>query len=176
MFITALGHYPIVLGIPWIRQHDFGIRFASDIITFGSQYCLAHCTEFPTTIKAMQQDPPECNHSPPFQMPHQATRKETLEEAFPRPIKINLIRAVPFILQIRKDKSQVLSLSLYENNKALDREAIKVVDLKTAIPEEYQDFLPLFDEVIARKLPPHRPCDHTMPLKEGFTPPFGPIY
>ena len=54
MFITALGHYPIVLGIPWRRQHDVGIRFASDLITFGLEYCLAHCTELPTTIKAMQ--------------------------------------------------------------------------------------------------------------------------
>ena len=99
-----------------------------------------------------------------------------MEEAFPRPIKINLIGAVPYIRQIRKDKSQVLSLSHNEINKALDCEAIKGVDLKTAIPEEYQDFLPLFDEVVARELPPHRPCDHTMPLKEGFTPLFGPIY
>ena len=99
-----------------------------------------------------------------------------MEEALPRPIKINLIGAVSFIRQIQKDKSLVLSLSLYEINKALDREAIKGVDLKTAIPEEYQDFLPLFNEVIVRELPPHRPCDHTMPLKEGFTPPFGPIY
>ena len=124
----------------------------------------------------MQQDPPECHHLPPHYKQHQLQSKETLEEAFPRPIKINLIAAVPFIRQIQKDKSQVLSLSLYEINKALDREAIKGVDLKTAIPEEYQDFLPLFDEVIVRELPPHRPCDHTMPLKEGFTPPFGPIY
>ena len=99
-----------------------------------------------------------------------------MEEAFSRPIKIILFGAVPFIRQIQKDRSQVLSLCLYEINKALDREAIKGVDLKMAIPEEYQDFLPLFDEVIARELPPHQPCDHTMPLKEGFTPPFGPIY
>ena len=45
-----------------------------------------------------------------------------------------------------------------------------------AIPEEYQDFLPILDEVVARELPPHLPCNHTMPLKESFTPPFGPIY
>ena len=108
MFITALGHYPIVLGIPWLRQHNVGICFTCDIMTFGSQYCLAHCTEFPTTIKAMQQDPPECNYSPPLQKPTQATRKETLEVAFPKPIKINLIEAVPFIRQIRKHKIQVL--------------------------------------------------------------------
>ena len=101
---------------------------------------------------------------------------ETFEEAFPRPIKINLIGAVPFISQIPKDRSQVLSLSLYEINKAIEQKAIKGVDLKTAIPDEYQDFFPLFNEVIVRELPLHRPCNHTMPLKEGFTPPFGPIY
>ena len=30
-FITALRHYPIVLEIPWLRQHDVSIRFASDL-------------------------------------------------------------------------------------------------------------------------------------------------
>jgi hypothetical protein len=28
----------------------------------------------------------------------------------------------------------------------------------------------------AHKLPPHHPYDHHIPLKDGFTPPFGPIY
>ena len=79
MFITALGHYPILLGIPWLRQHDVGIRFASNLITFGSLFCLAHCTELPTIIKAMQQDPPQCNHRPPLHKQHQVPSKETLE-------------------------------------------------------------------------------------------------
>ena len=70
-FITALGHYPIVLGTPWLRQHNVGIWFTSDLITFGSQYCLAHCTELPTTIKVMQQDPPQCHHRPPHYKQHQ---------------------------------------------------------------------------------------------------------
>ena len=137
MLITALEHYPIVLGIPWLRQHDVSIRFASDLITVGSQYCLTHCTELPTTMKAMQQDPPQCHLRPPQYKQHLVRTKETLEEAFPRLIKINHIGAVPFIRQIQKVRSQVLSLSLYEINKALDRDAIKGVDLKMAIPEEY---------------------------------------
>jgi len=37
-------------------------------------------------------------------------------------------------------------------------------------------FLPLFCESIANKLPPHRPYDHCIPLKEGFEPPIGPLY
>jgi hypothetical protein len=35
MFITKLGHYPIVLGIPWLRLHDVAVRFASNTVTFG---------------------------------------------------------------------------------------------------------------------------------------------
>jgi hypothetical protein len=44
------------------------------------------------------------------------------------------------------------------------------------VPPEYHKFLPLFSEAEANKLPPHHPYDHHIPLKEGFTPPFGPIY
>jgi len=35
MFITKLGHYPIVLAIPWLRLHDVAVRFASNTATFG---------------------------------------------------------------------------------------------------------------------------------------------
>jgi hypothetical protein len=38
MFVTKLGHYPLVLGIPWLKLHDVTIHFASNLITFGSQY------------------------------------------------------------------------------------------------------------------------------------------
>jgi predicted aspartyl protease len=45
MFITKLGYYPIVLGIPWLKQHDVTIHCALNLITFGSQYYLAHCND-----------------------------------------------------------------------------------------------------------------------------------
>jgi len=48
--------------------------------------------------------------------------------------------------------------------------------VKSLVPEEFHDFLPLFSEVAASQLPPHRPYDHRIPLTEGFTPPFGPLY
>jgi hypothetical protein len=34
----------------------------------------------------------------------------------------------------------------------------------------------VFDKVVADRLPSHRPYDHKVPLKEGFEPPFGPLY
>ena len=48
-------------------------------------------------------------------------------------------------------------------------------DLST-IPEEYHEFADLFSESESEKLPLHRSYNHTIPLKLGTTPPFGPIY
>jgi hypothetical protein len=59
MFVTKLGHYPIVLGIPWLELHDVAIRFSSRTLTFGSQYCIEHCNLFPTVAYAITTDPPE---------------------------------------------------------------------------------------------------------------------
>ena len=44
------------------------------------------------------------------------------------------------------------------------------------LPPEYRDFAPLFSEDRASELPPHRPGDHRIELKEGATPSFGPLY
>jgi len=35
MFVTKLGHYPIVLGIPWPWLRHVVVRFASNTVTFG---------------------------------------------------------------------------------------------------------------------------------------------
>jgi hypothetical protein len=42
IFVTNLAYYPIVLGIIWLKQHDVTIHFMSNLVTFGSQYYLAH--------------------------------------------------------------------------------------------------------------------------------------
>jgi len=59
MFITKLGHYPIVLGIPWLWFHDVAVRFAFSTVTFGSQYCTAQCHDAPVTVQDVTEEPPE---------------------------------------------------------------------------------------------------------------------
>jgi hypothetical protein len=44
------------------------------------------------------------------------------------------------------------------------------------VPAEFHEFLPLFDKIVADRLPPHREYDHKIVLKDGFEPPFGPLY
>jgi len=53
MFVTKLSHYPVVLGIPWLRLHDVAVRFASNSVTFGSQYCTTHCHGAPVMVQGV---------------------------------------------------------------------------------------------------------------------------
>ena len=169
MFVTKLGHYPIVLGIPWLRLHDPAIRFASNTVVLDSAYCLHHCLDAPVIIQGISSPPPEKQTPPPAPAP-----------AGP-PLHAALLGSTAFQSLVRNKRKrhgtlQVFSLSLYEINKALDHKRIEEGDLKSLVPEEYHEFLPLFSEAVARQLPPHRPYDHKIPLKEGFAPPFGLLY
>jgi len=58
MFVTKLGHYPVVLGIPWMELHHVAIRFISHTLAFGSQYS-THCNAQRTVAHALSVDPPE---------------------------------------------------------------------------------------------------------------------
>ena len=44
------------------------------------------------------------------------------------------------------------------------------------IPHEYHDFLHIFGEKLAAKLPKHRKFDHAIEILPGKEVPFGPVY
>ena len=54
--------------------------------------------------------------------------------------------------------------------------AIEDDKIRGWVPAEYHEFLPLFKKAIADVLPPYRPYDHKITLKEGFSAPFGLLY
>jgi hypothetical protein len=157
IFITKLGHYLIVLGIPWLKQHDIAICFASNLITFGSQYCLAHCNHWAVRVWGTSKE-----------LPDSLSMNATL-------ISIAIVGPVPLIWQAKQNRLWVNVISLYEIHKALNKEwnNPKITNI---IPPEYHKFLPLFSEVEANKLLLHCPYDYRIPLKEDFIPPFRPIY
>jgi hypothetical protein len=59
MFITKLGHYPVVLGIPWLRLHNVAGLFASYAVSFGSQNCITHCHDAPVTVQGVTEESTE---------------------------------------------------------------------------------------------------------------------
>ena len=254
MFVTKLGHYPVVLGIPWLELHDVVIRFSSRTLRFGSQYCASHCNRTPTVVhadslapKVAQEEPAvsagagefearsftspksffqnQVDHGKDYNLgmgarssnwrarplgtsaglpslsagplgtsaglpssstgplgtsagPQRMDARSPDASKTRHPIQISAIGGQPFRRLAYKQKLTIFSTSLYEINQALGvkEKPKKELDLKTYIPAEYHEFLPLFSEALAKNLPPHRPYDHKIPLREGFTPPFGPLY
>jgi len=230
MFVTKLGYYLIVLGIPWMELHDMAIRFSSRTLTFGSQYCIANCNSVRTVAHAISSEPPEpalCSlvskvapgepavsagagdigaqlfTSPQVNNTAQADRTNPRLDACnglgleavglrldacnglglvppgpgTKPIQIAALGGHSFRRIAYKEQLTVFSLLLYEINRALEpKKEVKQLDLVDYVPKEYHKFLPLFSEAVAKALPPHRPYDHKIPLQEGCTRPFGPLY
>jgi len=172
MFITKLGHYPIVVGIPWLRLHDVAVQFASNTVTFGSQYCTTHCHDTPVTIQGVTEEPPE----PVY-------RKE--EEIFEPQIRpqshfqgnIIMLNGSSFFRTVKKGKLTIFKASLYDINKAIEAKDLKERPLEEIVPKLYHEFLPLFSKILADRLPPHRPSiNHELRRKEREMPTLGPLY
>src|SRR5690606_15916512 len=146
MFVTSLGHYPIVLGIPWLRRHGPSINFEANTVTFKSPRCLRSCLpeQQPVTVTAENEEVPR--------------HKEA-------PLRVAAIGPVPFLRLAQKQKLEVFSLTLYEIGKALqDVPTQAKKDLKELVPPEYHAYLDLFDKSNADHLPPHRPYDHRIQI------------
>ena len=222
MFVTMLGHYPVILSITWLELHDVAIRFSYRTLTFGAKYCAAHCNRRPTVIHTDSLTPKVAYDEPAVSMgagefgaqsftfpkfffqnqdndrkdntpdlsdgrPGMSTQSLELSArlsetsaGLPKmsnPIRISAIGGQALRRTVYKQKLTIISISLFEINQALGLEQKKKeLDLKEYILAEYHKFLPLFSETLAKNLPPHRPYDHKIPLREGYTPPFGPLY
>ena len=47
--VTPLGKHNIVLGLPWLQQHNPTIHWTSRKVTFASDYCEEHCLAQPAS-------------------------------------------------------------------------------------------------------------------------------
>jgi predicted aspartyl protease len=156
-FVTSLGQYPLVLGIPWLQKHNVKINFKENELIFDSLECLhwkhmTRVTKVPGIKRPKSKTTDICGISL-----HAMTRLARNEKN-------------------RYGEVKMFQASMYDLDRALDKIKVQEEGWQALVPDEYHDFLPLFEKVVADKLPPHRAYDHTIPLKEGFTPPFGPLY
>jgi hypothetical protein len=154
-YVASIGHYPLVLGIPWLTKHDVSINFPKMDIQFPSPNCLTHQSKITLT-------------------PIQGI-------TIPQSIKICTISATSFCQIVNNvnncyGKVEQFALSLHEINTALAKEDDQKPDIRTIVPPEYHEYLKIFEKANANKLPPHCPSDHTIPLMDGFKPLFGPLY
>ena len=187
-FITHLGYYPLVLGKPWPKRHDVSIRFATHTVIFDLPYCLNNCAECAVQIKGITIDPPErIGATPPTSPLPPMLSALPLPTSPPPLLSIAMISTAAFRRNTRKRSAYICTfkMMIVEIDRAIarldgavvnDEEAEEEVRIKALVPEEYHEFLPLFTEVVHNVLLPHHIYDHSIPLKEGSQPPFGPLY
>jgi len=157
--------------MPCLRLHDVAVRFASNTVTFGSQYCITHCQDTPVTVQGVSEEPPEPVYA-----------EETLWTADIQELKtirgnIVMLNGASFFRTVKRGKLTIVKASVYEFNKAIEAKDLKDKPLEEDIPKQYHECQPLFNSILADRLPPHRPnIDHEVRLKEGKTPSWGPLY
>ena len=141
-FVIRLGHYPLVLGIPWLRHHDVNIRFIRNKLTFDSERCCAHhhAHGHPTWIKGLDFIP---------------------ERPAPRN-RMAFIGCAALLHQHRKKRLDIHSVSLREVNAALKLASLgsklKLADIqepRLLVPEHFHEFLHVFEKGKAQELPLH---------------------
>jgi hypothetical protein len=153
--VASIGYYPLVLGIPWLKKHDVNINFPNMDIEFPSPNCLAHQSKItPTPIKGimMIQNNKICA------------------------ISATSFHRIVSNVNNRYSKVEQFALSLYKINTTLAKEDNKKPDIPTIVPPKYYDYLKIFEKANADKLPLHCPSDQTIPLMDGFKPPFSPLH
>jgi hypothetical protein len=157
MLVTQLGHYPLVLGTPWLDLHDVGLRFSSLTVSFGSKYCLDHCAPGVLSVQAISSALPE--------------------RAVPSIALVSASTYIRLTRQARRKGLQIFSLSIQEVESVLDRtDPHALEDIRRSVPPDYHEFLPLFLPQTHRALSPHRQYDHATMLLDNTSPPFGLLY
>ncbi|KAH0606065.1 uncharacterized protein H6S33_004522 [Morchella sextelata] len=146
-FVTKLGSYPLVLGIPWLQLHDVTLRFKDNSILFDSEYCKRKCNSSATPVPIRVVAPPP---------------------------RFHLVSSAALCRFARRDKLQIFSTTIEEIDQTMG-EAPKE-NWRNRVPTRYKRFHEMMDEKFANEMPPRRPYDHKIPLKEGKEPPFGPLY
>lgn len=108
--VSSLAHYPIVLGIPWLRCHDAHLDFKENTVSFPSSFCTSHCLPSSSTVQALAEHPSlppaskpissSSSRSSPAQPPLTPPAPKPATSAIP-PVKIAIVSATAFRLSMK---------------------------------------------------------------------------
>ena len=152
-FVTRLGHYPLVLGIPWFRHHDVNIRFTFNKVTFDSEWCYTHHNAhgYPTLMKGLDFIP---------------------ERPAPRN-RMAFIGCAALLHLHRKNRLDIHSVSLRELNTTLKLASLSSKLKLATINDPHKDPNPCKDPNPRKDPDPHKdpdPCKDTDPRKDTKDP------
>jgi hypothetical protein len=187
LLVTGLGSQRIILGFPWLNEHNPIIdwktgKFTWRTANFGQRR--------PLKIKRRYPYHPCQPLMLAKRLARQAINQQIEQQTFPKPTVVdeedeeedlnrtqnpapdnNILLAIVEELEeemdevwIRTKTSSSIEFHLRHDEKKED------IPLTEQIPEEYHEYLDVFDEDKADRFPGPRPWDHKIELKEGFQP------
>jgi hypothetical protein len=170
LMVTGLGKQKIILGFPWLNEHNPDIDWKTGKITWKTP-------RRPFRIKRY--------HNIPFglalakKLAQQAMRPTITEEPdeeeklnqtqYPSPDDEILLGYLEEVQRPNDIWINTKTLSAIEFHLKYD-EKKEDPPLEQLVPFEYQEYLDVFDENKADRFPGPRPWDHKIELKEGFQP------
>ncbi|GAA5916771.1 hypothetical protein JCM5296_001318 [Sporobolomyces johnsonii] len=195
--VSTIGHYPIILGTPWIRTHAADLDLADNRVSFHSPFCAEHCLPAPAstialpihpTLVTAQTDlpsPPPPSHAKPRPSCPDISTPSPLTPATPSP-SVHIVSAAAAKLALRQGAAafvlraagavehlRVAAASLRADVPPAKDES---AHLRTQVPSKYHEWLDVFSKTRADSLPEHRRYDLKIDLELDKNVPASRIY
>ncbi|SGZ31527.1 BQ5605_C045g12195 [Microbotryum silenes-dioicae] len=155
--ISTIAHYPIILGIPWLKLHNSSVSWSKHIVHFDSDHCSKSCLAVTPMVHTLSRHPiyGDFSTTPSTSLDISGIQHpEQLDDA------IKVVATTEFAHLGRSDATQDATTK----------------DPRALVPPQYHDYLDVFDEKEADKLPPRHPYDHSIPLDPSIKVPAGRLY
>ena len=169
MVLCTLGDYEVVLGTPWLRQHDPSIRWSSNSVEFTSSHCSTHCLPpvSPVCLPLAPSAPPVSSLR--FQ-PSATVHVELIEQEELRQLALRdglEVYSISFA-SLERHKLPLSACSLSAATEGDISEFLHpkptcpadyLASLRDSVPKPYHDLLEAFSKKAADSLPPHHAYD-----------------
>ena len=150
MFVTGLGKQKIILGFPWFKTENPDIDWDKGTLTWRELKKDIQNNSKPTVKEEKDEEEGKTRTLNPIDHDSDNILISYLEGMKEEEIWSNAKTNV------------AMELAIKENEKKPDASA------KELIPKNLHDFLDVFDEEQAERLPKSQPWDHKIEMKEGF--------
>ena len=161
-YITGLGNQKIILGLPWLRKHNPEIDWEKGTVTWRNS------EQSKDLVKLWQQKRESIRKE------QQPSMKEEEDQETAKNHSSNPLSDTDTILLELLDTEDEVWINTKTNmatSLAAEANSKKPkLTPKQLVPEEYHEYLDVFDEEKANRYPESRPWDHKIEMKTGFKP------
>ena len=152
-YVTNLPSCNCILGFNWLKTHNPSIDFTNMKLSFDSNYCNSNCLVIPSSYPVTP-----------------------CEQLSTNKANIKIRNSLPISNSSDSNSSDSNSSDFNSPNSNSSSHATDLETLSKKLPKELSEYLDVFNEAIANVLPPHRPYNCEIKIKEDGKLFYGPVY